>query len=350
MPEISEASLYAALGLSAPQAQGAKEQEPAVPATAQNDPDTPAAGANDQGVAAPETGSYEGADDPAAEPAQDPVIDQPDPPAQSAEERRANAARRRQEEQQAAINAAVAAARQEERQRAADALQALFARAGMRNTFTGEPITTQEQFDEWQTRFRNEQLQNQLAKGELTVDGLNALVDDHPVVKQAKAVLIATQPEGNAGPAPAAVTTPPATAQPAVSQQPSAAQQAADTARIQAELVEISKLDPSIKDLGDILNSPTGKEFYANVQKGYSFIDSFRLANFERLTASKAEAARQQAVLNDRGKGHMSGAGNSRGSGSLSVPSADMAMFRTFNPNATEADIQAYYNKFIKGR
>ena len=336
MPEMSEASVYAALGLSAPEAQGANNQGVAAPA---EDPSTPAAsapvGANGQGVAAPEAGA--GASDPLS--LEDPeYAGESGNPAQSIDERRANAARRRQQEQQAAIDAAVSAARQEEQQRAADAMKNLFTRAGMRNTFTGEPITTQEEFDAWQTRFRNEQLQNQLAEGKLTVDGLNELVDNHPVVKQARAAMETTQTEA-----------PPASAQqPAAST--AAAQPVVDQARVEAELAEIRKLDPSITDLGSILNSSTGKEFYENVQKGYSFLDSFRLANFDRLTTAKAQAARQQAVINDRGKGHMSGAGNSRGSGALSVPASEMAMFRAFNPNATEADIQAYYNKYMKGR
>ena len=336
MPEMSEASVYAALGLSAPEAQGANDQGVAAPV---GDPSTPAAsapeGANDQGVAAPETGA--GALDPLS--FEDPEsAGESGNPAQSIDERRANAARRRQQEQQAAIDAAVSAARQEEQQRAADALKNLFTRAGMRNTFTGEPITTQEEFDAWQTRFRNEQLQSQLAEGKLTVDGLNELVDNHPVVKQARAAMETAQTEA-----------PPVSAQQSTSGT-AAPQQAVDQARVDAELAEIRKLDPSITDLGSILNSPTGKEFYINVQKGYSFLDSFRLANFDRLTTAKAQAARQQAVINDRGKDHMNGAGNSRGSGALSVPASEMAMFRAFNPNATEADIQAYYNKYMKGR
>lgn len=339
MPELNETSIYAALGLSAPAAHGANDQGIAAPAESSSEPASAPEGANDQGIAAPETGAGAADPGPAVDPFEDPAVPTADPaPGQSPEERRANAARRRQQEQQAAIDAAVSAARQEEQQRAADAMKNLFARAGMRNTFTGEPITSQEEFDAWQTRFRNEQLQSQLAEGKLTVDGLNALVDDHPVVKQAREVLTTTQ-------LPAAD---PAPQQPAA--QPTADQQAVDAARIQAEISEISKLDPTVKSLGDILNGPKGKEFYAYVQRGYSFLDAFRSANFDRLVEAKAQAARQQAGVNDRGKSHMSGAGNSRGSGAMSVPAADMAMFRAFNPNATEADIQAYYNKYMKGR
>ena len=101
MPEFSEAKVYAALGLSAPEAQGAREQEPAAPASDPHEPAAPAAGANDQGVAAPETSGNAGTSEPVAAPAQDPAPEEPgSSSAQSVEERRANAARRRQEEQE----------------------------------------------------------------------------------------------------------------------------------------------------------------------------------------------------------------------------------------------------------
>lgn len=331
MPEITEAIAYAALGLTAPQAEGANEPGVAEPAQPQNDPTGTEEGARAQEVAEP---AANGTDPIDPEPSPEPGASEGNGQPQSEAERRANAARRRQQEQQAAIDAAVAAARQEEQQRAADALKNLFTRAGMRNTFTGEPITTQAEFDAWQTRFQNEQLQQQLRNGELTVESLNQLVDNHPVVQQARATMAASQPSGAGNNAPAQ----------------NAAQQAADNARIEAEIAEIRKLDPSITNVGDILQSPTGKEFYAKVQQGYSFLDAFRLVNFDRLADAKAQAAKQQAVINDRGKSHMTGGANSRGSGALSVPASDMAMFRTFNPNATEADIQAYYNKYMKGR
>ena len=336
MPGLSEANIYAALGLTVPEPNpGENVQEPADPADPQQTAAEPSSGVNVQEPADP-VPEGPAPEDPNA--VSNPVPENPPqdgPPEQTPEERRVNAARRRQQEQQAAIDAAVAAARQEEQQKAQDAIRNLFSQAGMRNTFTGEPITNQQEFEAWQTQFRNEQLQQQLAEGKLTVDGLNALVENHPVVKQAAAVL-ASQPQIPA-------------AEPSAEAAPNAAQQAADASRIQMEIAEISKLDPSIKDLGDILNSPTGKEFYGLVQKGYSFIDAFRVANFDRLTAAKAQAARQQAQLNDRGKGHMTGGGNSRGNGAISVPADVMAMFHTFNPNATEAEAQAYYNKYMKG-
>ena len=56
----------------------------------------------------------------------------------------------------------------------------------------------------------------------------------------------------------------------------------------------------------------------------------------------------QQALNNARGKDHLRSTGNAQGSGALSVPAEEMAMFRLFNPNATEAEIQKFYNKHHK--
>ena len=48
---------------------------------------------------------------------------------------------------------------------------------------------------------------------------------------------------------------------------------------------------------------------------------------------------------NARSKDHLKGMGPQRGQGSSPVPPDEMAMFRLLNPGATDAEIQAYYNK-----
>ena len=49
--------------------------------------------------------------------------------------------------------------------------------------------------------------------------------------------------------------------------------------------------------------------------------------------------------MNARSKDHLQATGNARGAGAVSVPKDEMAMYRLLNPNATEAQIQAHYNK-----
>lgn len=331
MSEMTEAKIYEALGLEPPKSDtGANVQEPAAPVQTQETIQSSAEGANGQEVAEP------AADDPItipgtqSEPGADPVDPEQDSGAadggqvQTPEERRANAARRRQQEQQQAVDAAVAAARQEEQARSAAAIKDLFEKAGMKNTITGEPITTMEEMQQWQRQLRQAQLEKDLKAGKLTAEGLNQLIADHPDVQ--KAGEIQRQQE----------------------QQRAQQVQAEARARIEGELAEIGKLDPTIKSTGDLLKMPKAKEFYAYVQKGYSFIDSYRLAHFEEITQRNAEAARQQAQAAARGKEHLTVVGNPRNTGAASVPADQMQLYRMMNPGASEADIQKHFNKYQK--
>ena len=64
--------------------------------------------------------------------------------------------------------------------------------------------------------------------------------------------------------------------------------------------------------------------------------------------AVPAEAARQQAMNNARGKDHLTGTGTPQGTGAATVPPDEMQAFKLFNPTATEAEITAWYNKHKK--
>ena len=325
---ISEDQVYAALGL------GAKAQEIADPASTgatnvDNDP-TPA---NDAGEGAQ-------VQDP-ADPAGD-ITDPTDPVAteptagnagnesgdgsgnvgqQSPEQRRANAARRRQQEQQQAIEQAVQAERQKWQQESDAEFEGFFKRANLKNNFTGEAITNMEQFRAWEEQHRQEAMRRGLESGKLTPEILNGLIDQHPVVQKASELVRRSEEETTR------------------------AQALATEAKVKAQLEEIAKLDPAIKTVEDLLKAPNAKEFYDLVKQGNTLVNAFRLANFDRLTTQAATAARQQAVINTRGKDHLQATGNSRGSGAASVPRDEMAMYRLFNPGASEAQIQAHFNK-----
>lgn len=261
--------------------------------------------------------------DPDADPAGDSGADGNNQP-QTLEERRANAARRRQQEQQQAVDAAVAAARQEEQQKAADAIKDLFEKTGLKNTVTGQPITSMEDLDAWQRDMRRTRLEKDLKAGKLTAEGLEQLIDDRHAERSAEA---ARQEEKS---------------------RQEQQTQAEAKARIDAEIAEISKMDPTIKSVADLLNMPTAQAFYSYVQKGNSFIDAYRLANFDTLTRRNAEAARQQAQAAARGKEHLNPVGNTRSTGAASVPGDQMKLYRMLNPGVSEADIQKHFNNYQK--
>jgi len=334
MADFSEQQVFEALGL------GGKEQETAAPAPETDptaNPETePTANqeteptANQETEPAPETDRENG---PEAEPESGESGQEGEDggapeggsaggkPPLTEEQRRENAAQRRRAETQAAIDRAVEEAVQAERDRARAEMDAFFASAALKNTITGKPITTMEEFSEWKQAFDANQLQKDLKAGRLTPEALQRVIEQTPSMQQVRQL-----------------------AQRQDEQQRQQAQAAAQ-ARVEQEIAEIHKLDPSINDVKDLLNMPKAKEFYALVKKGNSFLDAFRLANFEALAARQAEAARQQAMNNARSKDHLTATSSQRGAGAAPVPADEMAMFRLLNPSATDMEIQAYYNK-----
>lgn len=325
--DITEKQIFEAFGL------GEQAQEPAEPAA---EPSEPAeAGAQAQEVAEPAQETQPGAGtqaEPAAEEAdpeepEDQAAEgaEPEKSPQTLEQRRANAARRRQQEQQAAVNQAVEAALQKEREKQQADTEAFFRKAGLKNTITGEPITNMDQFNAWHQQFGEAKLQRELQSGKLTPEGLATAIGNHPLVKQAQQLIEKDAAEKKA------------------------AEEAAARAKIEVEIAEIHKIDESITSLDDLMKAPYWPELYAKTKRGYSIQDAHYLLNKDRLEKAKLDAARQQGLNNARGKNHMTGSASPRGAGSISVPAAEMAMFRQFMPGATDAEIQAYYNKYKKG-
>lgn len=350
--ELTESKVYEALGVQ-PESTGGSEQPAAEPAP-QEEPTAPAGetGAKEQESAEPaarkaERRAADLAGDAGPAPAEDiqkPGTEPSDsgsgperkengtermPGERRAERREVSpdarkeaAAARRRAEQKAAVEEAVQKAVREEKDRAKVEMAAFFKRAQLKNTITGEPITNMEEFNAWEQAFSDARLQRDLKDGKLTPEALEKVISENPAVKRAQE-LIAKQEESARE-----------------------AEAAAAKAHVDAEILEIQKLDPSIRSVEDLLHMPRAKEFYDLVQSGNSFLNAFRLANFDLLTARAAEAARQQAQNLTRSKEHLTATVGQRGGGAVSVPPDEMRLFREMNPGASEAEIQAYYNRY----
>lgn len=327
MSQITEAKLYEAFGLDA------KAQEVVDPATNTQMEDT-AEGENVQEIAAPAAEEANTGADVNTEPGTGNVQPEepdneavngtePDNKEQTPEQRHAQAARRRQQEQQAAVQSAVAAAIQQEQEKYTAQLNEVFARAGLVDSATGKPITNLQEFEQWHKSFTDARIQQELKNGNLTRESIDLLISNHPAVKQAEQVVNQLRAAEAAQKA------------------------AADKARIDGQLAEIAKLNPRIKGLSDILQMPTAEGFRDNVAKGMDFLDAYRLANMDAIADGKAERARQAAQMNQRGKEHLVSTGNPRGGGAASVPPDQMKLYRMMNPKATDAQIQAHFNKYV---
>lgn len=314
--ELNETSIMTALGL-----EGENEQEPAVPAAESEntgeqaqEPAAPAAQAaveeNPDAAGTPET-------DGAAEDTSGDGAGAPD--TMTPQQRHENAARRRNAEKQAEIDKAVEAALTAEREKNRAQMQSFFDSAKLKNTVTGKPITSMEDFEAWKSDYANAQLDRDLKAGELTADKILKVVESHPAVKAAQQIVEAEKAQKNA----------------------------AARASVEASIAKIHEKDASISTMQDLLSAPNAKEIYALVRRGYDVYDAWYTVNRDKMEAATQHAAAEAAYQKQAGKSHLTPIGNSRGSGAASVPHDEMALFRTFMPDASEADFQAYYNNYM---
>lgn len=314
---IGEIDYWAALGLENPDA-GAEETDAA-------DPSEQPEGENEAEVAElpddVEDIEESDADPDSTEEAEDNNETKPE---QSKSERAKQAAARRAREQEAAITAAVQAALQQERAAQDARWSDFFQRAGMRDpNRDNQLITNLEEYNQYRSAFDLKQAEQELKKGKLTPETLQQVVAQMPQMQQAQQIIRQAE------------------------QEKAAAQQQAQQQRIASEIAEIGKLDPTITSLQDLMKAENGQKVYEYVKTGLNLVDAYKLANMDRLTEKAAAAARAQRTSSEQSKQHLKST-TSRGQGTAEVPRAEMEMYRSMMPGATDAEIRKHYNKFLK--
>lgn len=298
---MEKAEVYAALGMDP-----AEQPEVADPAAAGSE------GANEQPVT--EAAAEEVAD----ESADRSGTDGEDRPVMSKAERAEQARLRRQREQEAAVQAAVEA----ERRRGEQELAQILSEAGLTNRYRGgEQIRSAEDFRQWHADAKAQQRKQRLKAGELTQEDLQAAIDESPAMAQVRELSAQLQKQ----------------------QQQTDRQEF--NKQVERELAEIRQMDPSVGSLQDILNGPKGKEFVELVnEKNLSFLEAFKLANYERLVGVQQQAARIGAARAAHSKDHLTSYGANSGEG-VRVPTKTRDFYRLMMPEMTDEQIRRDYAK-----
>ena len=290
----------AALGLET--TEGAEGTEAAAPSEAQD-----AQGAEAQEPAAPAAEETE-----------------PAPPEQESgkteEDARYAAARRRAEAER---DQAIARVKKEAEEKAAKSLEEFFQRSGLVDPYTKKPIRTREEYESYRERYEAEQKASLLKKSGMSDAEFQAFVQGLPEVQEARRAKEQAQ------------------------QAAQEAREAQAKVKVAEQLKEIQEMDPSIKELGDLAKLESYPKIYDMVKRGYSISDAYRLANYDALTHQAAEKSRQAALQNAQSKQHLSPT-TQRGTGSVSVPEEIKREYRLLMPDATDAEIQKHYQKYVK--
>jgi len=246
----------------------------------------------------------------------------------SREERARQAQLRRNRERDAAIEAARTAATKEAEDRHKQELEEIFKAAGMTDRYNGgKPIQTMEEFRAWQAQAQAAGLSRQLKAGQLTPESFQAAVEASPAVQAAKEMVAKLEAREQA--------------QKAQEQSRQFEQMVAD------ELAQIHRLDPGINSLQDILARDTGKEFARLVdQRGMTYLEAFRQANFDRLIQAQTMAAAEGAARQQHSKDHMRTVVSTGGT-APEVPRDVIELYRELDPTMTPAQIREDYARWM---
>lgn len=186
---------------------------------------------------------------------------------------------------------------------------------GHTHPVTGKPITTMDEYED--ALYHQERLRREAELQEKGIDPsyIDRAIESSPLLRQAQAVI-----EQN--------------------------NQAQAEMKLQNDFEEIKRLDPSIKQFGDIQNMDAIQNMVAN---GMDLVSAFKVANFDTLVAQKAAGAKQSAINQMKGKSHMSGVDSlSNESDSIDIPEAEYRSLKEVFPNKSNAELKKLYNKTMK--
>lgn len=188
-----------------------------------------------------------------------------------------------------------------------------------KNPITGKAIETEKDYfealDAQETLRRNQELESKGIDPSIIDDAIK----NNPVVRQAQMVL-----EQN--------------------------QQQLLQNDIAEQIKQISALDPSIKSFEDLANIKNQDALLSMVQKGYSLVDAFKLANYDELMGKSKAAAEQKAINQAKGKSHLTPttSGASANDGLEDIPVNQLDKWRAFFPDASEKELKEKYNRSRK--
>ncbi len=186
------------------------------------------------------------------------------------------------------------------------------------NPTTGRPITSVDDYLQAYTLQQQAQIETQLKNSGVDPSMIQQMIDSNPAVRQAQTILEQQKAE-------------------------------AQDRQIANDISLIGKIDPSIKSIQDLAKNEHFPEMYERWQKSgmkESLYDIYRLVNFDTLTSKKAEAAKQAAINQAKGKSHLETTkGVSTSDGLVEVPHSTLTRMRDFYPELTDAEIRKKYNE-----
>ena len=109
------------------------------------------------------------------------------------------------------------------------------------------------------------------------------------------------------------------------------------------DVSELSKYDPNIKGVNDLLELPNFPQILDRVVRGDNLVDAYKTVNFDTFMQHTNDAARQQAINQMRGKSHLQSQTNGVATANDDVEVPAEIMSRWKSEGKTEKQIRELY-------
>lgn len=223
-------------------------------------------------------------------------------------------------------NAAFASMRREleATKRQQQEIDAMYARqyGGYTNPETGQPITSAKDYFEAMEAQERMQMRAQLQESNIDPRVIDNMIANSPAVRQAQAVTA----ELNSYRA---------------------------TQMLNDDFKKVLAFDSTKQSEEDILNDPSYMSVIDYVQRhpGTRFDEAYKIVNFERLTSSKGDAAKQAVINQIKSKNHLStGTSVDVGDREDEIPASLVEHYKELFPEKNMKELKALYNNTLKAR
>ena len=203
-------------------------------------------------------------------------------------------------------------------------IDALYARqyGGYTNPETGQPITSARDYFEAMEAQERMQARAQLQENNIDPRMIDNMIANSPAVRQAQAVTA----ELNSYRA---------------------------TQMLNDDFKKVLAFDSTKQSEEDILNDPSYMSVIDYVQRhpGTRFDEAYKIVNFERLTSSKGDAAKQAVINQIKSKNHLStGTSVDVGDSEDEIPASLVEHYKELFPEKNMKELKALYNNTLKAR
>lgn len=187
---------------------------------------------------------------------------------------------------------------------------------GRVNPETNEPITTEAEYIEAMQAQQRVNLHAQLTEKGIDPSVIEQMVANNPTLKQAQRVIAESQ-------------------------------QREAQAQIQEDIKNILALDKNFSAEDDLVQSEEFQKAiqYCNEVPGTRLTDAYKIVNFDALRSAGVKAAKQAAINEAKGKGHLTAPNTPNGKPGVEIPENEFNRWTRMFPDKSRKELNALYAK-----